>query len=79
MRIEEYNATVPKRLSQFINASGMKQYAIARKAGLKPQELTDIIANRRIIKINELVALAKALNVNVGELIEGAPVNQRVG
>lgn len=70
MRIKEHNATVPERIIKIIKESGMKQCVVAERAGLTAQELTDMIKGRRIIKINELIALSTALGVEVNDLVK---------
>lgn len=70
MQIAQFNGTVPDRISNLIKAKGLKQCSVAEKAGIKAAEFYAILSNRRIIKPCEIKPIAKALNVDVGELFK---------
>lgn len=46
-----------------IQQSGMKQRAVAEKAGLTEQQMCDILNRRRKLDANELFAICKAVGV----------------
>ncbi len=70
MQIENYNGVVPDRIYEIITQKGLKINAIAKMANMKPSELYSAIANRRIIKPDELPRLAIALGVSVDDLFQ---------
>ncbi len=70
MQIEHFNACLPKRILCLINEKGFKQCSIAKKAGLKQNEFYAMLNNRKIIKPIDVIAIAKALNVDVDELFK---------
>lgn len=70
MQISEYNAPVAENISGIIRDRGLKKVYVARKAGYAPQELTDMLNGRKIIKVDDVLKLACALGVGVGELFE---------
>lgn len=70
MQISEYNAPVAENMSRIIKDRGLKKVYVARKAGYAPQELTDMLNGRKIIKPSDVLKLACALGVGAGELFE---------
>ena len=68
MNAAKYNSIVPENISRLIQASGFKQGTVAERAGLSKQQLCDMINGRKIIKPCDVMAIAKALGVNAGEL-----------
>lgn len=70
MQIAEFNGVIPGRILDIISKKGLKQCSVAEKAGMKPNELYAILANRRIIKSCEIKPLADALEVEVNELFK---------
>ena len=62
MNIATMNHGVPEAIEQIIIQKGMKKCVVAERAGMSAQMLTDIFANRRLIKMCDIVALARALN-----------------
>lgn len=69
-KIAKVNHPVVKNIVRVINEKGFKQNAIAENAGMTPQALCDVIGDRRILKINEIVRLAAALGVDISELFK---------
>ena len=55
-------------LATLMRDGGYKQTAIAQKAGLSSQQLTDIIKKRRRLDANEMFRLCGVLNVTPNEL-----------
>ena len=52
-----------------IRSKGLKQTFVAEKAGLTDQQLTDILNNRRLLRVEHLEPLARALGVTIETLI----------
>lgn len=71
MQIAESNANLPQNIDRIIDAKGMKQGAIAKRAGFTVQQMSDMLNGRRIIKAVDVIAFAKALNVNIQVLYDG--------
>lgn len=55
-----------------IQKRGFKQAAIAEKAGLTEQQLSDIICKRRKLDANEMFALCKAMGIMPNVLFKKA-------
>lgn len=70
MQISEYNAPAAENISRIIRDKGLKKVYVARKAGYAPQELTDMLNGRKIIKASDVLKLACVLGVGAGELFE---------
>lgn len=51
-----------------IKAHGFKQAAIAKKAGLTEQQLSDIINKRRKLDANEMFSLCRAMGTDPNSL-----------
>lgn len=66
--------TVQRNLVRIIDEKDLKKKAVARRAGLSGQALSDIIAGRKIIRADMIPALAGACGVEIPELFkeEGA-------
>ena len=71
MQIAESNANLPQNIDRIIDAKGMKQGAIAKRAGFTVQQMSDMLNGRRIIKPVDVIAFAKALNVDIQVLYDG--------
>lgn len=52
-----------------IAKSGMKKNAIADRAGLSAQQLSDIIAKRRRLDANEFVNICKSMNITPNDVL----------
>lgn len=55
-----------------IQKRGFKQSAIAEKAGLTEQQLSDIICKRRKLDANEMFSLCKAMGIMPNVLFKKA-------
>lgn len=60
-------------LAAILRDSLYKQAAVAQKAGLSSQQLTDIIKKRRRLEANEMFRLCVALDVTPNELFGVSP------
>lgn len=70
MSIAAMNSPVVENLQRLISASGVKQKVIAERVGYTAQELSDIIAGRRLIKIRDIPVFSAALGVDVNALFQ---------
>ena len=68
MSTVDYSATLPDNIDRLISMRGLKQGAVAVKAGFSNQQLSDMLNGRRIIKPCDVVSIAKALGVTPNEL-----------
>lgn len=68
MNAAKYNIVVPANIARIIKVRGLKQGAVAERAGYTKQQLSDMLNGRRIIKLSDVMAIADALGVEVGEL-----------
>ncbi len=62
------NAMVPENIVRIINERGMKQRAVAHRAGFTEQQFSDMLNGRKIIKVCDIMAIAEALDVEVAAL-----------
>ena len=70
MTIATMNHGVPEAIEKIILRKGMKKCVVAERAGMSAQTLTDIFANRRLIKVCEVVALARALDCSPNDFFQ---------
>lgn len=68
MSASEYNAMIPRNIEKAIQARGLKNCAVAEKAGYSNQQFSDMLNGRKIIKPCDIVAISGALGIGVGEL-----------
>lgn len=59
-------------IRQMIAQSGMKQAAVARKAGMEPNRLSEIVNKRRRLDTAELFDLCEVLGATPDEVYEAA-------
>ncbi len=67
MDVAAMNHGVPEAIEKIIAQKGMKKCVVAERAGMSAQMLTDIFANRRLIKMRDVVLLARALDCSPNE------------
>lgn len=68
MLTANYNVTLPQNITQIINTKGLKQCAVAKKAGFSRQQYNSMLNGRRIIKPCDAVAIANVLGVEMNDL-----------
>lgn len=68
MTIMECNARVPFNIGRIIRKNGLKQKFVAEQAGYTDQQFSYMLNGLKLIKPNDLIAIAGALQVPVGEL-----------
>lgn len=59
---------VATNVNRIIEEKGYKKSAIARKANMKPQDISDILAGRKVIRAEHIPLLANALEVEPNDL-----------
>lgn len=59
---------VATNVRRIINERGYKHAAIARRANLTPQSLSDMLAERKVIRAEHIPMLANALGVEPNDL-----------
>lgn len=70
MRIAESNAPAANNISEIIEKKGLKQTHVAKNAGYKAQELSDMLNGRKLIKNCDIPRLALALGVDINDIYE---------
>lgn len=60
--------TVQRNLVRIIEEKDLKKKAVAQRAGMTSQMLSDIIAGRKIIRADMIPGLAGACGVDIPEL-----------
>ena len=78
MNIKKLNEPVAENVKRIIKGKGLKQCAIAQRLGCTPQDLTDMLGGRRIIKVKDVSKFAAALDVSIGELFCNADEKEAV-
>ena len=68
MTISEANTPLSKGIQKIIVKKGLKNLYVAEKAGFTPQELSDMINGRRLIKACDVPRLATAPGVEAGDI-----------
>lgn len=63
-----YNATIPQNIIRIIDTRGLKQCAVAKKAGYSRQQFNSMLKGRKIIKPCDAIAIADALGVEMNDL-----------
>lgn len=76
MRIADFNTPAAENISRLINEKGLKQVYVAEKAGFTPQELSDMLNGRRLIKACDIPKLALALDVEINEIYEAGKTGE---
>lgn len=70
LNISECNEPVATGARHIIAQKGFKNLYVAEKAGFTPQELSDMLNGRRLIKACDVPKLADALGVDAGDIYE---------
>jgi transcriptional regulator with XRE-family HTH domain len=68
MNALEWNAILPNNISQIIDRSGMKQGAVAVRAGISPKQFSEMLHGRKIIKAVDIINISRALGVTPNEI-----------
>lgn len=67
-RRRKLNEPVASNIERIIKDGALSRPEVARRAGLKPRQLTDMLNGGAYIKASQILAIAEALRVNVTEL-----------
>ena len=70
LNISECNEPVATGTRCIIARKGLKNIYVAERAGFTPQELSDMLNGRRLIKACDVPKLANALGVDAGDIYE---------
>ena len=70
MTITEMNAGVPESIERIIAMKGLKKYAVASMANIEKNAFSDMLNGRRVIKLYEMMRIARALGVTPNELMQ---------
>ena len=68
MNIAAMNGKVPEAIEQIIKEKGLKKCVVAARANMTTQAFSDILNGKRLIKVNDIVVIAKALDVTPNDL-----------
>ena len=68
MGISEFNEPAAGNIARLIKEKGFKQGYIAALAGYTPQEFSDMLNGRRLIKSCDIPKIAYALGVGTNEI-----------
>lgn len=68
MNASSYNAMLPVNIACAIKIRGMKNSAVAERAGYTKQQFSDMLNGRKIIKPCDILAISNAIGVDVGDL-----------
>lgn len=71
--IAESNAPVPMNIERIVAKRGLFKSYVAKKAGLTPANLSDILGGRRVVRMSEVADIARALDVEISELFVENP------
>lgn len=73
MNASKYNAILPINITRAIKARGLKNNAVAKKAGFSAQQFSDMLNGRKIIKPCDILAISEALGVDANMLFSPFP------
>ena len=57
-----------RNIKTIINDKGMKQGVVAERAGFTPQEFSNILNGRKLLRAEYLLSIANGLDVEVNDL-----------
>ena len=59
---------VIRSIREIINQKGMKQCAVAKRAGFTPQEFSNILCEKKVFKTEYIMPICNALDVYPNDL-----------
>lgn len=68
MAVMEANEPFATGINKIIASKGLKKRHVAKEAGFSPQELSDMLNGRRLIKACDIPNIAKALHVDTDDI-----------
>ena len=57
-----------KVIEMVIVEKGLKKQAVAQKIGMTPQQFSDLLNGRRIMKVTDVIPICEALDISPNEL-----------
>lgn len=60
--------TIIQNIERAISERGLKKKYVADKAGYSPQQFSDLLSGRRVLKAIDISKIARALDVSPNEL-----------
>ena len=70
MRIANFNSPAAENIAKIIKDKGLKQVYVAKEAGYTPQEFSDMLNGRKLIKVCDIPRIAKVLGVSSDDIYE---------
>lgn len=67
---------IAENIREIIDEKGLKQCAVAKRAGFTAQKLSDMLAGRAVIKAENVPPLCNALGVDANRLLGVQQVNE---
>lgn len=68
MRIADFNSPAAENIAKIIKDKGLKQMYVASEAGYTPQEFSDMLNGRKLIKVCDIPRIAKVLGVGSDDI-----------
>lgn len=68
MRIADFNEPAAGNIARIIREKGLRNMYVAEKAGYKPQELSDMLNGRKLIKACDILKLSIVLGVTADDI-----------
>lgn len=66
--IQTANASVPDNIRRIIAERGIKQCAVAARAGIDVQAFSNMLTGHRLIKASDIASISDALGVTPNDL-----------
>lgn len=63
-------------IKRIIDKKGLKKIHVAKASGMTAQQLTDILAGRKVFRVEYLAPLAGAMEVEIEEMLLGLNENE---
>ena len=70
MHIADYNDPIVRNVRKIISEKGLKQLAVAKKAGFTANAFSTMLTGKKLIKPCDILRIAAALDVDVNELFK---------
>lgn len=70
MTIKQLNSPFDVGISRIIKEKGLKQVYVATEAGYTPQEFSDMLNGRKLIKVCDIPRIAQVLKVKSDDIYE---------
>lgn len=68
MNSANYNGIIAN-IQNLISQKGIKQCVVAERAGFTPQKFSNILNKRKLLRVENVKAVADAIGVDVNELL----------